>query len=145
MAGWLTCFGAPFPTEARAQGVEAAAPFTVEVALVRASREGTGVDGALAGFQRELAALPYTQFVRVAGSSWSSRPGGHGEATLGDVHVAVDVSSATAEGFTAAIVVTRGGSVVARTSFSRPWGRSHVVSLGAQGTGTMLLPVRISR
>lgn len=124
---------------------EAPAPFAVEVVLVRASRDGVGVDPALAAVQRDLQALPYTRFTRVAAQAWPARAGTAGTATVGDIAVTVEVTASTAEGVSATITATRGGKAVARTSFSRPWGRAHVVSLGADGDAVLLLPVRVTR
>lgn len=128
-----------------AQPVDLEAPLTVEVALVRASRAAAAVDPALAGFAKDLSALPFTSFQRVEARSWATRPGGAGQADLGDVHVEVTVTEATATAVTATVVATRAGKPVARTSFSRPWGRAHVVTVGAEGAATLLLPVRVVR
>jgi hypothetical protein len=124
---------------------ESPSPFTVEVVLVRGSREGTGIDPSLAPFQRDLQALPYTRFTRVGGEAWPARAGASGSATVGGVSVTVEVTASAPEGVTATVTATRGGKTVARTSFSRPWGRAHVVSLGAEGDAILLLPVRVTR
>ncbi len=145
LALWVGLVSFQPVANAQAPAVNVEAPLNVEVALVKASRGTPGTDAALGPFQRDLAALPFTTFVRVDGKTWATRKGAAGEADLGDLHVSVAVTATSESEVTATITVTRGGKAVASTSFSRPWGRAHVVSVGNEGGVSLLVPVRIAR
>ncbi|MCB9664538.1 MAG: hypothetical protein H6732_10505, partial [Alphaproteobacteria bacterium] len=59
--------------------------------------------------------------------------------------VKATVTKATGDSATVDVTVTRGGREVAHTTFERPWGLAHVLSVGRDGDATLLVPVRVSR
>jgi hypothetical protein len=121
------------------------APVRIEATLVRASRGASAVDPALGAIAGDLRALPYTKFERVDGTTFGVAPGGRGEAHVRDVRVVVGVDRADASGVTLQVEVWRGDRRVTSTTVERPFGRAHVVSVGTDGSSTLLVPIRALR
>lgn len=132
-----------------AQDAPAAAPKAdtvhVEIALVRASRGPASVDAALQPVARDLSALPYSRFERIGGSAWTSKVGAAGNGTVGDYKVVTTVTSAEADAVGVTVEVFRGAQRITHTTFQRPWGRAHVLSVGKEGEAAIVLPVRVTR
>lgn len=124
---------------------EARAAHTVEVVLVEARRGAASMDDALASFARDLKGLPFQSFQKKKGNACKAEVGAANPCPLGDYAVTATLDRVGDEGVAVSVVVKREGKVVAKTTFERPWGRSHVLTVGRSGDATLLVPVRITK
>ncbi len=120
----------------------AVAPSPLAVRLVRATHGPRApLPATLAPLRGALASLPYGVYEDLGGDAWLASPEVPHGARLGDVSLTVRLVRAGDGKMTVAVTASRGGAVVVDTQVTGAAGTAQALSVGDDGTGTLVVVV----